>query len=346
MICRAHVAFRRRTGDGDRVEADVERSDDGTRVSRGLFYKGVALGATVSIVLLGAQAAFAGTGLGAMFNLGRTNTVGATSTLAAKTGSAALQVTNKSTGASATGVSITVDPRRAPIKVNSRVQVPNLNSSFLQGRQAADFLGVGATAANSLKLAGRPAGDYLLATATAANASKLGGKTAAEFLLATGTAADASKLGGKPASDYVSGCPLFGQFGDPATGGQVAARAIITGFSASSELSTAGVSGGWTCSGGPIWVERGGPGAYCVIVDPTATYESAGEVYAGLPLFSDRVAPLLTLNSVGLTATAQWTSCGASSGIPGQTQYLGYYVEVRSLSTGLNADAAFTFALV
>jgi hypothetical protein len=93
-------------------------------------------------------------------------------------------------------------------------------------------------------------------------------------------------------------------------------------------------------------VERGGPGAYCVIVDPTATYDSAGETYAGLPLFSDRVAPLLTLNSVGLTATAQWTSCGGSSGIPGQTQYVGYFVEVRSLSTGLNTDAAFTFALV
>jgi hypothetical protein len=346
MICRARVALLRRSGDDDRVEADVERSDDGTRVSRGLFYKGVALGATVSIVLLGAQAAFAGTGLGAVFNLGRTNTVGATSTLAAKTGSAALQVTNKSAGASATGVSITVDPRRAPIKVNSRVQVPNLNSSFLQGRQAADFLGVSATAANSLKLAGRPAGDYLLATGTAANASKLGGKSAAEFLLATGTAADASKLGGKPASDYVSGCPLYGQFGDAATGGQVAARAVITGFSASSQLSTAGVAGGWTCSGGPVWVERSGPGLYCVIVDPTATYESAGETYAGLPIISDRVAPLLTLTSVGATATAQWTSCGGTTGIPGQTQYLGYFVEVRSLSTGLNADAIFTFALL
>jgi hypothetical protein len=55
---------------------------------------------------------------------------------------------------------------------------------------------------------------------------------------------------------------------------------------------------------------------------------------------------LLTLTSVGATATAQWTSCGGTTGIPGQTQYFGYFVEVRSLSTGLNADAIFTFALL
>ena len=307
------------------VEDVVAKGTDQTGMSRGLFYKGVALGATVSIVLLGAQAAFAGTGIGGVFNLGRSNTVGATTTLTRTTGGAQLQVTNKATGTAATGVSITVDPRRAPLRVNSTVVVPNLNSSFLQGKRAADFLGVSATAVNSAQLGGKPASAYLLTTGTAANSTKLGGKAAA---------------------DYVSGCPLYGQFGDPATGGQVAARAIITGFSASSELGAAGVGGGWTCSGGPVWVERGGPGLYCVIVDPTATYETAGEVYAGLPLVSDRVAPVVTLTTVNRTATAQWTSCGGTTGIPGQTQYLGYFVETRDLSTGFSADATFTFALL
>src|SRR5690348_16195701 len=49
------------------------------------FFRGIALGAVTSTLALGTTAALAGTGPGANFNLGKINTVNATSTL---TGSA------------------------------------------------------------------------------------------------------------------------------------------------------------------------------------------------------------------------------------------------------------------
>jgi hypothetical protein len=45
------------------------------------FVKGVVLGAVTSMLTLAATAALAGTGVGAVFNLGKTNKVNATSTL-------------------------------------------------------------------------------------------------------------------------------------------------------------------------------------------------------------------------------------------------------------------------
>ena len=45
------------------------------------FAKGAALGAVTAVLTLGTTAALAGTGPGANFNLGKTNTVNATSTL-------------------------------------------------------------------------------------------------------------------------------------------------------------------------------------------------------------------------------------------------------------------------
>jgi hypothetical protein len=61
---------------------------------RRMFFNGVLLGSVTTTVVLIAATAFAGTGIGAVFNLGRTNTVNAMSTLTGSTAGRMLQVTN------------------------------------------------------------------------------------------------------------------------------------------------------------------------------------------------------------------------------------------------------------
>ena len=68
------------------------------------FYKGIVLGAVVSILVLVASTAVAGTGIGGIFNLGQTNTVNATSALSGASVGAQLQVTNSGTGSGAQGI--------------------------------------------------------------------------------------------------------------------------------------------------------------------------------------------------------------------------------------------------
>lgn len=104
------------------------------------FFQGVVLGAVVSSVVLASTAAFAGTGIGGIFNLGQKNGVNATSTLSGATAGRQLQVTNTSTGSGATGVGIKVAPGVPPLRVNSTTQVPNLDASLLGGRSATGFV--------------------------------------------------------------------------------------------------------------------------------------------------------------------------------------------------------------
>src|SRR3954454_17384536 len=97
------------------------------------FLKGAVAGGTGAAAVLAATAAFAGTGIGAVFNLGQTNTVNATSTLTgAKSSGPELQVTNTS----ATGVAITTAVGKAPLSVSSTTMSPRLNAQFVGGFQA------------------------------------------------------------------------------------------------------------------------------------------------------------------------------------------------------------------
>ena len=73
---------------------------------RGGFVKGVVTGAATSTVVLMAATALAGTGVGGVFNLGRNNSVNATTTLTGATAGKSLQVTNTSTGQGAAGIGI------------------------------------------------------------------------------------------------------------------------------------------------------------------------------------------------------------------------------------------------
>lgn len=70
------------------------------------FLKGVALGAAVSLATLMATAAFAGTGVGGVLNLGAVNTVNAGTGLSGSTNGNMLGVRNLSTAASAGGIGI------------------------------------------------------------------------------------------------------------------------------------------------------------------------------------------------------------------------------------------------
>ena len=63
------------------------------------FAKGIVLGAIVSGLTVASTAAFAGTGIGGVFNLGRTNTVNGATVLQGSTNGQQLRVVNSSNGA-------------------------------------------------------------------------------------------------------------------------------------------------------------------------------------------------------------------------------------------------------
>src|SRR4051794_11651887 len=101
-----------------------------------LFIKGAFAGGVGATVVLGATAAFAGNGIGAVFNLGQTNTVDETTTLTgAKAAGAELQVQNTSTSGAATGVSITTPAGKPAITVSNSTLIPRLNAQYLGGMQ-------------------------------------------------------------------------------------------------------------------------------------------------------------------------------------------------------------------
>ncbi len=97
------------------------------------FLKGVLLGSVVSSATLVASAAFAGSGVGAIFNLGKNNGVNATTALSGSTNGSQLSVINTNTGSGATGIGISVRGGKPPLTVNSSTQVKHLNASYLGG---------------------------------------------------------------------------------------------------------------------------------------------------------------------------------------------------------------------
>ncbi len=91
--------------------------------------------AVMMALLLGvATTALAGTGIGARFQLGQTNTVNAITKLVGSVAGPSLQIDNNS--ADATALDLQVEPGKAPMKVNSAAQVANLNSDKLDGKSA------------------------------------------------------------------------------------------------------------------------------------------------------------------------------------------------------------------
>ena len=103
------------------------------------FLKGVVLGSVVSVLMLTATAAFAGSGVGAVFNLGRYNGVNGTTKLGGSTAGKQLDITNTSNGKGAAGIGITVHSGKPPLVVNSATKVTHLNADQLDGLDSSKF---------------------------------------------------------------------------------------------------------------------------------------------------------------------------------------------------------------
>src|SRR5829696_3943239 len=100
----------------------------------------VGLAVILAVVLGGATAALAGTGVGATFNLGKTNTVNRLSQLVGSTDNAMLRLDNNNAGTGATALNLQVEPGHAPMSVNSSTQVAGLNADQVDGKSASQFM--------------------------------------------------------------------------------------------------------------------------------------------------------------------------------------------------------------
>jgi hypothetical protein len=96
--------------------------------------------AVILAAVLGlASAVLAGTGVGAAFNLGKTNTVNRLSQLVGSTDNPMLRVTNKSSGTGATALTLQVQPGHAPMRVDSDTRVAGLNADRLDGKDSSEI---------------------------------------------------------------------------------------------------------------------------------------------------------------------------------------------------------------
>ena len=80
-----------------------------------------------------ASTALAGSGVGATFNLGKTNTVNAISKLVGSVAGPSLMIDNNSTNSAATALNLQVEAGKAPMMVNSAAKVANLTSDKVDG---------------------------------------------------------------------------------------------------------------------------------------------------------------------------------------------------------------------
>ena len=99
----------------------------------------VGLAVILALLFGAATTALAGTGVGATFNLGKTNSVGALSSLVGSTASSMLKIDNNGAGTALdlrVGPSTTLPSFKAtpPMKVDSGARVTNLNADQLDGK--------------------------------------------------------------------------------------------------------------------------------------------------------------------------------------------------------------------
>src|SRR5260221_6297185 len=90
----------------------------------------------MAVALLGVALGLGSTGWaanGAAFVLGLVNSATVRTFLGANYNGTALQVSNTSTGASATALTLSVAAGHPPLKVNSTTKVTNLNADYLDG---------------------------------------------------------------------------------------------------------------------------------------------------------------------------------------------------------------------
>jgi hypothetical protein len=145
-----------------------------------VFVVGLAVILALTVGL--ATTALAGTGVGARFQLGQTNSVNAITKLVGSVAGPSLQIDNNSTGAAATALDLQVEAGKAPMKVNSETNVANLNADKLDGLDSGAFLGANGTAANADKLDNKDSSEFLGTVQKAADSDKLGGLDSTQFM--------------------------------------------------------------------------------------------------------------------------------------------------------------------
>lgn len=81
----------------------------------------------------------AGTGIGAPFDLGKTNTVNAVTRLVGSVGGPSLTIDNNSTIGAATALNLQVEAGKAPMKVNSGAKVADLHADKVDGKSVSEI---------------------------------------------------------------------------------------------------------------------------------------------------------------------------------------------------------------
>ncbi len=114
----------------------------------------VGLAVILALTVGVATTALAGTGVGARFDLGKTNTVNAITKLVGSVAGPSLQIDNNSTNAAATALDLQVEAGKAPMKVNSETKVANLNADKIDGLDSSQFQKAGVPVPQDLALTG------------------------------------------------------------------------------------------------------------------------------------------------------------------------------------------------
>jgi hypothetical protein len=145
-----------------------------------------------------ASTALAGTGVGARFDLGRTNTVDVVSRLVGSVSGPTLALRNDASDRAATTLSLQMgNPKLAPMRTNATGKVGNLNADQLDGRDSSTFA-IGNEDGSAIQAI--QATSALLAQ----NAGKLDGKDSTEFASGvSGKANDADRLDGKDSGEFL-----------------------------------------------------------------------------------------------------------------------------------------------
>jgi len=107
---------------------------------KAMFFKGVVLGAMVASLTVVATAAVAGTSVGGVFNLGKTNSVNGSTVLSGSTNGQQLKVVNTNTGSSAAGIGIQTATNKPPLVVNSTTKIAHLNADLVDGQHSNAFV--------------------------------------------------------------------------------------------------------------------------------------------------------------------------------------------------------------
>jgi hypothetical protein len=99
--------------------------------------RAVVIFGAVLVAAIAVQPVLAGTGLGAVFNLGRTNTMNGATTLRGNAATRILQVTNTGTGPA---LALSTKSTVPPMTVSSSTKVAHLNSDLLDGIDSTGFI--------------------------------------------------------------------------------------------------------------------------------------------------------------------------------------------------------------